>query len=88
MLPDVVQVRIHRFVNEAKMTSQPGQNELPGDGLVLGGKRPYPYYKIIHFCTDVPILAPSRYDHRLVQTGSDSHKLDGSGDGIVCESLP
>ena len=32
--------------------------------------------------------AQACYDYCLAQTGSDIHKLDGGGDGIVCESLP
>jgi endonuclease YncB( thermonuclease family) len=32
--------------------------------------------------------AQACYDYCLTQTGTDIHRLDGGGDGIVCESLP
>ncbi len=41
-------------------------------------------------CADfsTQLTAQACYDYCLAQTGSDIHKLDGGGDGIVCESLP
>jgi micrococcal nuclease len=41
-------------------------------------------------CSDFSTQADAQacFDYCMAQTGEDVHKLDGGGDGIVCESLP
>ncbi|GAB4264922.1 MAG: hypothetical protein Kow0080_04540 [Candidatus Promineifilaceae bacterium] len=41
-------------------------------------------------CADFSTQAEAQacFDYCMAQTGEDVHKLDGGGDGIVCESLP
>ncbi len=43
-----------------------------------------------HNCGDFPTQSAAQacYDYCLTITGEDIHRLDGGGDGVVCESLP